>query len=177
MCSGSASFCSAFTLLGLIDLLSKYLNADDNYPRLPLHIVVTRFIQHALVEPYCRHCPTCSGTVKVQSLSIPEMSWLWIKLSESISPVSPSPHLVFDVQDQHQEYTLQAIILVVVTTSPRGFSIGPGCGGSMMECGNQMCYGPITSKMRWISSRTTTKPLHIYCILRWGFMIEHQLTG
>lgn len=110
-CNQPTPYQSRFTLLGTIDLLSAYLNDDDTDPRLPLQEAVTRFIQNASQEPHCTRCPTCSGPVEgVRSLSMPEMSWLWIEFHGPVSPISPSPHLVFDLQDQHQTYTLQAII-------------------------------------------------------------------
>ena len=110
-CNQPTPYQCRFTLLGTIELLSKYLNDNDTAPRLPLQEAVTRFIQHASLEPYCTRCPDCSKPVKnVQSLSIPDMSWLWIEFHGPVSPISPSPHLVFDLQDQHQTYTLQAVI-------------------------------------------------------------------
>lgn len=99
-----------FTLLGTMELLCKYLTEDDTGPRLPLQDGVTRFIQNALREPHCSRCPNCSKLVKVQSLSMPEMPWLWIEFFGTVSPISPSPRLVFNLQDQHQTYTLEAII-------------------------------------------------------------------
>jgi len=108
-CGGLTNVRCLFALLGSIELLSKYLDQGDTAPRLPLHTAVTRYVQHASLEPHRTHCSTCPGSVRVQSLSIPEMSWFWIELG-TISPVSPSPHLFFDIQDQHRVYALQAVI-------------------------------------------------------------------
>ena len=41
---------------------------------------------------------------------MPETTWLWIELSDDVSPVTPSPRLVFGLQGQRQVYTLQAVI-------------------------------------------------------------------
>ena len=109
-CGGSTNARCFFGLLGSIELLNKYLNEGDKAPRLPLDVAVACYVQHASLEPHRSCCPTCSGLVKVQSLSIPETYWFWIELCGPISPISPSPCLVFDIQDQHQSYTLQAII-------------------------------------------------------------------
>ena len=105
----TACHCS-FTLLGATQLLNKYLNKGDTGSRLPLQEGVTRFIRNALHEPHCTRCPGCSQPVKVQSLSMPEMPWLWIEFNGPISPILPTPHLVFDLPDQRRTYTLQAVI-------------------------------------------------------------------
>lgn len=100
----------SFSLLGSTELLDGYLGGDDVGPFLPLQTAVTRYIQHISREPQCDHCRTCSGPLRVESLSIPEMAWLWIELCDPISPIAPSPRLVFGSQDQRQAYTLQAVI-------------------------------------------------------------------
>ena len=41
---------------------------------------------------------------------MPETVWLWIKLCDAVSPITPSPRLVFGLWDQQWAYTLQAII-------------------------------------------------------------------
>ena len=41
---------------------------------------------------------------------MPETTWVWIKISDCISLISPLPCLVFGLQDQWQVYTLQAVI-------------------------------------------------------------------
>ena len=109
-CGGSANVHCSFALLGSIELLTNYLDENDTAPRLPLDVAVTRYVQRALLEPHNVRCSMCSGQLEVQSLSVPNlMSWLWIE-PDPDSPVSPSPHLVFDIPGQRRVYTLEAII-------------------------------------------------------------------
>jgi len=98
----------SFPLLGSTQMLNEYLNEDDISP-LPLQTAVTRFIQRASWEPQRNRCHTCHRPLRVESLSIPEMAWLWIELGDVISPVIPSSHLVFGLYHQ-QVYILQAVI-------------------------------------------------------------------
>jgi len=100
----------SFSLIGSTQLLDGYLNEDDVGPFLPLQTAVTRYIQHISQEPHCDCCRTCSGPLGVESVSIPEMAWLWVELCDLVSPVVPSLRLVFGLQDQRQVYTLQAVI-------------------------------------------------------------------
>ena len=46
----------------------------------------------------------------MDSLTIPDMTWLWIELYDAKSPVSPSLRLIFDTQGERQAYNLQAVI-------------------------------------------------------------------
>ena len=101
---------SSFALLGSTPLLNRFLNEDDTAPFLPLQTAVTRYIQHLSHEPRRNRCSTCFGPLRVATLSIPEMAWLWIELSDPISPITPSPRLVFSFEDQRRIYTLQAVI-------------------------------------------------------------------
>jgi len=41
---------------------------------------------------------------------MPETTWLWIELCDPVSPITPSPRLVFGLKDQQQVYALQAVI-------------------------------------------------------------------
>lgn len=100
----------SFTLLGSTELLSGYLREGDIGPPLPLQIAVTRYIQRFSQEPGRSHCRTCSGPLNVESLSFPDMPWLWIELCDPVSPITPSLRLVFGLPDQRQVYTLQAVI-------------------------------------------------------------------
>ena len=100
----------SFALLGSTQLLDGYLNEDDVGPFLPLQTAVTHYIQQISQEPRRNHCQTCSGSLNVESVLIPEMTWLWVELCDLISPVTPSLHLVFGLQGQRQVYTLQAVI-------------------------------------------------------------------
>jgi hypothetical protein len=98
-----------FTLLGSSDLLEEYLNEDDG-PFLPLQTAVTPYVQRFSQEPYRDRCSACSGPLNVESLSVPQMPWLWIELEGAVSPVTPSYRLVFGLQHQRRAYTLQAVI-------------------------------------------------------------------
>ena len=100
----------SFSLLGSLELLGRYLTEGDTGPRLSLQEAINRYIHINSQIPHIARCTSCSGPVRVESLSIPEMAWFWIELCNSISPISPSPQLVFDLQGQRQVYTLQAII-------------------------------------------------------------------
>jgi hypothetical protein len=100
----------SFALLGSTELLNEYLNEDDVSPFLPLQTAVTRYIQRLSQEPHCEHRSTCSGRFEVDSLSFPETTWLWFELCDLVSPVKPSPRLVFGLPDQWQVFTLQAVI-------------------------------------------------------------------
>jgi hypothetical protein len=77
---------------------------------LPLQTAVTRCVERFSQEPQRDHCSACSGPLRVESLSIPETMWLWIELDDLVSPIIPSPRLVFGFRDQRQAYTLQAVI-------------------------------------------------------------------
>jgi len=97
-----------FVLLGTSALLDVYRHEGDTGPFLSLQDAVTRYIQRVSREPQT-NC-TCSGQPRVESLSMPEITWLWIELDEdAVSPITPSLHLVFDL-DQPQVYALQAVI-------------------------------------------------------------------
>ena len=110
-CGTSTPYRCSFTLLGTSTLLDAYLDEDDTSPFLPLQTAVTRYIQHISRVPWPRtHCTTCSKSLRVESLSMPETAWLWIELCDAVSPIAPSPRLVFGLQDQQRAYTLQAII-------------------------------------------------------------------
>jgi hypothetical protein len=76
-------------LLGSNHLLEIHCCENDMGPFLPLQIAVTCYIQHVSQEPNFNHCHTCSGLLRVESLSMPEMMWLWIKLSDLVSPDHP----------------------------------------------------------------------------------------
>jgi len=108
-CGTSAGVHCSFPLIGSTQILNEYLNEDDISP-LPLQTAVTRYIQRASWEPRRSHCSTCSRPPQVESLSIPEMTWLWIELCDAISPIIPSSHLVFGLPHQQQVYILQAVI-------------------------------------------------------------------
>jgi len=99
-----------FGLLGSSDLLDIHHHKGDIGPFLPLQTMVTRYIQYASHEPQHNRCYTCSGQLRVKSLSMPEMTWLWIELCDDVSPITPSPRLVFGLWDQRQVYALQAVI-------------------------------------------------------------------
>ena len=99
-----------FALLGSTVLLDWYLNEDDTGPLLPLQTAVTRYVECFSQEPQRDHCSTCSGPLRVESLSIPETTWLWIELDDLESPIAPSPRLVFGFRDQRHVYTLQSVI-------------------------------------------------------------------
>jgi hypothetical protein len=75
-----------------------------------LQIAVTRYIEYNLHEPYLHRCSGCTGQLAVQSLTIPDMAWLWFELRDPVSPISPSLCLVFDARGQRRVYTLQAVI-------------------------------------------------------------------
>ncbi|KAF9645629.1 hypothetical protein BDM02DRAFT_3262776 [Thelephora ganbajun] len=109
-CGISTSNHCSFSLLGSTQLLDGYLNESDIGPFLPLQTAVTRYIQHVLWEPQRDHCSTCSGPLRVESLSIPEMTWLWVELCDLVSPIVPSSRLVFGLQHQRRVYTLQVVI-------------------------------------------------------------------
>jgi len=109
-CGISMYYRCSFALLGSADLLNGYLNEDDTGERLPLQVAVTRYVQRASLEPQHDRCHTCHGLLRVESLSVPEMMWLWIELADQISPITPSTRLVFGPQDLHQVYTLQAVV-------------------------------------------------------------------
>ena len=100
----------SFSLLGSAQLLDEYLNEDDIGPFLPLQTAVTRYVQRTSQEPQHDHCSTCSGPLRVESLHIPEMTWLWVELCDLVSPIIPSLRLVFGLPNQRQVYTLQAVI-------------------------------------------------------------------
>ena len=100
----------SFALLGSTLLLDKYYNDNDLGLLLPLQTAMTRYIQHFSREPHLRHCSACSGLLTVQSLSIPEMPWLWIEICDPVSSIIPSRRLVFGLHHQHPVYTLQAVI-------------------------------------------------------------------
>ena len=92
-------------------MLDYYRHEGDIGPFLPLQTAVTRYIQQVSRESQRDHCRTCSGQLRVESLSMPETTWLWIELcDDTVSPVTPSPRLVFGLQGQRQVYTLQAVI-------------------------------------------------------------------
>ena len=108
---GVSMYCRcSFALLGSSDLLNRYLDEDDIGERLPLQVAVTRYVQCASLEPQRDRCRTCSGLLRVESLSLPETMWLWIELADPTSPITPSTRLVFGAQDPHRVYTLQAVI-------------------------------------------------------------------
>ena len=109
-CNTSAPMRCSFGLLGSDRLLEIHRRDDDIEPFLPLQIAVTRYIQHFSQKPQRDRCRTCFGPLRVASLSMPETTWLWIELSDPISPVTPSPRLVFGLKDQLRVYTLRAVI-------------------------------------------------------------------
>jgi hypothetical protein len=65
-----------FALLGSTVLLDWCLNEDDTGPLLPLQTAVTCYIECFSQEPQRDHCSTCSGPLRVESLSILETTWL-----------------------------------------------------------------------------------------------------
>jgi len=173
-CGRSESSRRIFTLLGTIQLLGKYLNIGDTDPRLPLQTAVTRFIQHTLQEPYRTHCPSCSEPVKLESLSMPEMPWLWIKFFETslLSPLHPN---WFSISGISTGRTLsRPLYTAVATTSPRGFPTSQICGGSMTVFGNLMCCALITSNTRWTSLRMGAGMRPVCCIVKRIFRIDLQ---
>ena len=109
-CNTSTTARSSFTLLGSSSLLEIHHHEDDVGPFLPLQTAVTRYIQYVSQEPTRDHCRTCSGPLRVDSLSMPETTWVWIELCDEVSPIAPSSRLVFGLQDQRQVYALQAVI-------------------------------------------------------------------
>ena len=111
-CGSSTPMHYSFSLLGSSGFLEGYHHENDTGPFLPLQTALTRHVQHVSQEPGPGHCKTCYGELRVESLSMPETMWLWIELCDIISPVTPSPRLVFDLQDQRQVYTLQAVIYI-----------------------------------------------------------------
>jgi hypothetical protein len=109
-CGISISNRCSLPLFGLTRLLDGYFNEDILGRCLPLQTAMTRYIQRFSQEPHRNRCPTCSGPLVVKSLSIPDMPWLWIEFCHPDLPIVPSHRLVFGLRDQHQVYTLQAII-------------------------------------------------------------------
>ena len=101
----------SFSSLGSTEMLGGYFDEHENGP-LPLQMAVTRFIQRASQESWRHRCPSCSGTLGVESLSIPELPWLWFELSDTVSPIIITPRLVFGLHHQRQVYTLQAVIYI-----------------------------------------------------------------
>ena len=100
---------SSFTLLGSAQMLDGYLSEDVHGPFLPLQTAMTRYVQRFSQEPRCSRCSICSGPLVLESLSIPEMPWLWVELCDGL-PMLPSYRLVLGLQEQHQVFNLQAII-------------------------------------------------------------------
>jgi len=112
-CDTSTSVRCSFALIGSNDLLDFYRHEDDVGPFLPLQTAMTRYIERASQEPNrTPDCHACSGPLRVESLSMPETTWLWIELCDPVSPITPSPRLVFGLKDQRQVYTLQAVIYI-----------------------------------------------------------------
>lgn len=109
-CGTSAHYRCCFSLIGSSQLLDGYLNEDDTEEHLPLQVAVTRYIQRNSQEPLHNRCPTCSGPLRVESLSVPEMTWLWIEILDPTPLITPSLRLVFGPQNQRRVYTLQAVI-------------------------------------------------------------------
>ena len=109
-CGTSMDVRCSFSLIGSTQTLDKYLNDNDISPPLPLQTAVTCYIQRASWEPWRNRCSTCSRPPRVESLSIPEMTWLWVELCDVISPIIPSCRLVFGLPHQQQVYVLQAVI-------------------------------------------------------------------
>lgn len=109
-CDTSVIMRCSFALLGSNCLLGTYRHEGDIGPFLPLQTAVTRYVQRALHKPQRKRCPTCStsGSLRVESLSMPGTTWLWIELCDPVSPITPSSRLVFSLQEKPQVFTLQA---------------------------------------------------------------------
>ena len=101
----------SFSSLGSTEMLGGYFDEHETGP-FPLQMAITRFIQCASQEPWRHRCPGCPGTLRVELLSIPEMPWLWLELSDPVSPIILTSRLVFGLRHQRQVYTLQAVIYI-----------------------------------------------------------------
>ena len=108
-CKNATHARCSFSLLGSTDLLRTFQYQDD--PEfLPLQIAINRYIQHSSYSAHLHRCLGCPGSLGVGSLTMPDMTWLWIELCDPKSPVSPSLRLVFNAQSQRQAYNLRAVI-------------------------------------------------------------------
>lgn len=68
------------------------LRLDSDPEFIPLSVVLTRFIQRYSIAPLERHreCNACLSARRVESLSLPEASWIWFEQTPNAQWLQPS---------------------------------------------------------------------------------------